>query len=122
MSPIAELIDVEELTEKISLDYLYEKAKGICYVCKKRCSRTQASREHVIPRSIGGSDEESNLTISHKRCNSKRGNGYSPIYSKHHATDEKHFALLEEHNLLIQIVPQDGGAYIIISRKRDDHV
>ena len=112
----------EPLVEKLSLDYLYAKAKGICYVCKKPVARERASREHIIPLSIGGTDAESNLSISHKRCNSKRGNGYKPIYSKHHKIDQKHFTLLEDHDLLIQIIPQDGGAYIIVSKKREDHV
>lgn len=105
--------------EKVSLDYLYKKANGICFVCELKCAREHASREHILPVSLGGTNDESNLTISHKRCNSKRGNGFKPIYSKFHRMDFKHFKLLDDHGLMIQIVPNGEGAYIIVSKKKD---
>lgn len=110
-------VDWEEA--RISLDLLYEKAKGICFVCKRKVSRHAASREHIIPRSLGGTNHPSNLTVSHKKCNNKRGNGFKPIYSQFHRTDEKHFTILDQHGLLIQIVPHEDGAYIILSERKD---
>ena len=106
--------------EKVSLDKLYELAKGICFVCKRKVARAVASREHIIPTSLGGTDHPDNLSISHKKCNNKRGNGFKPIHSQFHRIDEKHFAIIEEHGLLLQVVPQDGGAYIILSKKKED--
>jgi hypothetical protein len=113
--------DIEiEVAARISLDYLYEKAKGICYVCNKPVARAVASREHILPESLGGTNDPSNLTLSHKKCNNKRGNGYKSIHSRYHRFDTKHFALLEEYGLLIQVVPQGEGAYIILSKKKEN--
>lgn len=112
----------DEPGARVSLDFLYNRAKGICFVCKKKVARAVASREHIVPESLGGSNDESNLSISHKKCNNKRGNGYKSIHSHFHKFDMKHFQILEDHGLLIQVVPvpQDGGAYIIISKKKED--
>lgn len=115
------MTEVDFEVERISLDELYDKAGAVCFVCNKYVARSTASREHIIPQSLGGTDDPENLTISHKKCNNKRGNGFKPIYSQYHRTDQKHFAILEEHGLLIQVVPHDDGAYIILSRKKDEH-
>lgn len=45
-----------------------------CYVCGGRVKRKEATLEHVIPRSKGGTDDADNLSISHQLCNSRRGN------------------------------------------------
>jgi len=44
-----------------------------CYVCGEHVSRKQASLEHITPLSRGGTDDWDNLAISHRRCNSMRG-------------------------------------------------
>lgn len=104
----------------VSLDYLYKKFNGICFVCKKKIKRENASREHIVPRSLGGLTIEENLAVSHKKCNNRRGNGFLSIYSKHHDTREKHFTILEDHGLLLQIVPDPhGGVYIILGKKKE---
>ena len=41
------------------------------------CSRTDAERyelDHVVPRSLGGSDRVSNLVVSCRECNARKGN------------------------------------------------
>lgn len=38
-------------------------------------SRWAFSADHIIPKSLGGSDERSNLRPAHYGCNSARGNG-----------------------------------------------
>lgn len=60
-------------------DTLYAMAtkKGkqcLCFVCKKPVDKAQATLEHVIPVSKGGTDDMSNLAISHRICNQLRGN------------------------------------------------
>lgn len=104
----------------ISLNELYKKAKGICCLCGEKVRREDASREHLIPRSLGGPSTPENLGMSHKKCNHKRGNGYRSIYSMHHELNGKEFKVLEDHGLLIQLVPDpNGGLYLIIGKKRD---
>lgn len=47
----------------------------ICFVCLKTIETYQdCTLEHIIPLSLGGTDEDSNLSISHKRCNQLKGN------------------------------------------------
>lgn len=53
-------------------EYLLEKYNRTCAYCGK--SDTPLQVEHIIPKSRGGSDSVSNLTISCHRCNQKKGN------------------------------------------------
>ena len=46
----------------------------LCFVCNLVVSKHKASLEHIIPQSRGGTDELENLSISHKKCNIRRGN------------------------------------------------
>lgn len=48
-----------------------------CFVCKTHVEKPDATLEHVIPRSKGGTDDMSNLAISHGKCNNQRGNAVS---------------------------------------------
>lgn len=53
---------------------LWLKSK-LCFVCLKPINVfTDASIEHVIPRSKGGSCSKRNLSISHQACNQQRSN------------------------------------------------
>ena len=45
-----------------------------CYVCGHHVEWRIATLEHVIPKDKGGTDEESNLSISHVKCNNLKGN------------------------------------------------
>jgi 5-methylcytosine-specific restriction endonuclease McrA len=58
------------------------KQNGLCFWCARPMkvkSETRikdplrVSREHVIPKSKGGSNRKSNITLSHMRCNILRG-------------------------------------------------
>lgn len=53
-------------------EYLLEKWKRKCTYCKK--SNVPLEVEHIVPKSRGGSDRVSNLTISCHECNQKKGN------------------------------------------------
>lgn len=46
----------------------------LCYVCGKPVSRKDATLEHIIPLSKGGTDKWENLQISHDACNQLKGN------------------------------------------------
>lgn len=65
-------------TNKMQLDALCEREHWHCHICKKRVLRSQASADHLVPRSLGGPDELTNLRLAHVSCNSKRGAGRIP--------------------------------------------
>ena len=52
-------------------EYLLEKHKRTCVYCGKQNVRLEI--EHITPRSRGGSDNVSNLTLSCSDCNRKKG-------------------------------------------------
>ncbi len=59
--------------ETVSLNVLYSRDKGICQLCRKPCSRNQASRDHIKPVSRGGEHSYANTQLAHKRCNAQKG-------------------------------------------------
>ncbi len=70
-----------EETKTITLQKLYERDSGICWICGKPCdinvhynSNNYPSVDHLIPISKGGKDEWSNIRLAHRGCNSRRGN------------------------------------------------
>lgn len=50
-----------------------------CFVCGIHVDLSCASLEHIVPTSRGGTDEMSNLSISHMKCNHARGNTVAEI-------------------------------------------
>ena len=44
-----------------------------CYVCSLHVKWAVASLEHMLPKALGGTNHRSNLAISHRDCNSRRG-------------------------------------------------
>lgn len=45
-----------------------------CFVCQQHVEEVDVSLEHITPLSKGGTDVIANLAISHRDCNSRRGN------------------------------------------------
>jgi len=45
-----------------------------CHTTPLRDAANSATTEHIIPRSLGGSDDSENLAMSCNRCNNARGN------------------------------------------------
>lgn len=71
-------------SSSISLPKLYERDKGICWICGEMCdyeadsnSNYYPSIDHVIPIARGGLDKWDNIKLAHRLCNSQRGN--SPL-------------------------------------------
>lgn len=59
-----------------SLAKLYKRDRGICHICGKRVNSLQdASRDHIIPRHLGGTNgiNGSNLALAHRQCNARKG-------------------------------------------------
>lgn len=70
-----------EYRKKFTAEYLAERDGLECGICHEDVDlsiRGRASKsvsiDHVIPVSRGGTDDESNLRLSHFGCNSRRGN------------------------------------------------
>ena len=71
----------------ITLAKLYERDKGICYLCGCECElndyemennifrvgKTYPSIDHIIPISKGGTHSWDNIRLAHISCNSKKG-------------------------------------------------
>lgn len=57
---------------------LMKRENARCWLCGKKIDWTRQglrpSLDHVIPRSHGGTEHESNLRLAHVGCNAKRGN------------------------------------------------
>ena len=68
------------------LEEVYERDNGICYICGKPCDwndyeerdgvivygNKYPSRDHVIPKSKGGTNTWDNIRLAHRLCNSKK--------------------------------------------------
>lgn len=73
--------------QKITLKNLYERDKGICYICGGICDysdykwsdrnrivgKKYPSIDHVIPLSKGGMHSWDNVKLAHKQCNNLKG-------------------------------------------------
>jgi 5-methylcytosine-specific restriction endonuclease McrA len=63
--------------EPVDLNVLFIRDKGICQLCYKRCRRSQASNDHIIPLSEGGAHTYQNCVLAHRSCNSQKGNRHT---------------------------------------------
>lgn len=82
--------DIEDTYWKaITLEKLYDRDKGICYICGGNCDWNDIyidadgnriigpnypTRDHVIPISKGGDNTCDNIKLAHMRCNSVKNN------------------------------------------------
>ena len=65
-------------TKRITVEQIGERDGWRCHICKRKVSRKNATRDHLIPQADGGAWIESNLALAHLRCNSSRGRGRIP--------------------------------------------
>lgn len=45
----------------------------VCHICGKEVTLRSASRDHLIPRALGGPDVPANIALAHMHCNRLRG-------------------------------------------------
>ena len=60
-----------------SLDTVYNLYDGICQYSKRKLKKSEASRDHVIPRHKGGLNTFSNIVLCDKSINSIKGDRYN---------------------------------------------
>ena len=63
-------------TRTSSLRQIFNLYGGICVYCKKEVKYSLATKDHVIPKSKGGSNYDANIVLSCKRCNNKKGSKF----------------------------------------------
>lgn len=68
--------------EAIDLDCLYKRDRKYCGICGKPVKRKQASIDHIIPISKGGSHTYDNVQLAHRQCNYRRGIGRIPAQTR----------------------------------------
>lgn len=74
------------VSKKICLDELLELYNYTCQICLQQFNRNAFdpreifNRDHVLPRSKGGSDDDFNIVLACKQCNSLKGSQY-PYYN-----------------------------------------
>lgn len=51
------------------LQRVYLRDEGICQLCFNFCEREEASRDHVVELSAGGTSLDTNIVLAHKACN-----------------------------------------------------
>lgn len=57
------------------IDYLWQIQDGKCQYCNSKMKRkNNCTREHIIPKSKGGSNHIGNIALVCKTCNNNRGN------------------------------------------------
>lgn len=62
--------------QKVNVRRLYSYFDGICQICETKKPIRDMSIEHIKPRSLGGTNAPENLTLTCKRCNSRKGSIY----------------------------------------------
>jgi len=67
--------------KEISLKYLYKVYQGVCQYCLEKIPLKSATKDHIYPKSKGGSNHSYNLVLSCKRCNSIKSDNF-PYYNR----------------------------------------
>lgn len=61
--------------EPIDREAIFERDGWICGICREPVDTGDATLDHIVPISLGGADEPSNVRLAHSLCNSRRGDG-----------------------------------------------
>lgn len=60
--------------EKFTLDEIFERDGGVCYLCHEDCPRNQATMDHIVPVSPphNGPHTRANVKLAHRSCNTRK--------------------------------------------------
>ena len=101
-----------------------ERARYLCEYCHspERLSANRFTVDHIIPKSLGGSDDVNNLALACRRCNERRYNfvaGFDPetqeivpLFNPRWQKWEEHFVWID-HGIVIQGITPTGRATCI---------
>lgn len=53
---------------------MYKRYKGMCQICGEHKPQAEMTLEHILPKSLHGTNDDFNLTMTCFTCNNKRGN------------------------------------------------
>ena len=112
-------------SEIVPLKSLYRAYRGVCWICRSFVPFDEASRDHIHPRSLGGSDHRDNLALAHKKCNTRRGNGYKDIHFVHFNSVDgiREIKVLDTHGLIVRFwQDKKNGGYNLLVQKRTKNV
>lgn len=65
--------------QQVSLKSVYRIYKGICQYCLSKISLSDSTKDHVYPKSLGGSNDDFNIVLACRSCNAKKDNIF-PYY------------------------------------------
>ncbi len=54
---------------RVNFDRIVLRDKMRCHICRRKVQPKDLHFDHVIPLAKGGTHTESNIAVSHKRCN-----------------------------------------------------
>lgn len=84
-------IDIQMVNPEITLDEVYQRDNGVCYLCGEKCDKEDyvwkrkglkicggnyPSIDHIKPISLGGPHSWDNVRLAHMSCNSSKGGNY----------------------------------------------
>ncbi|MBN3925793.1 HNH endonuclease signature motif containing protein [Nostoc sp. NMS4] len=104
---------IDDATKEI----VRKRANYLCEYCHspERISTTRFTVDHLIPKSIGGSDELNNLALACRRCNERRYNsvaGYDletkavvPLFNPRQQIWSEHFLWSANSRTIIGVTP-----------------
>lgn len=62
----------KQIGDVFSLDFLYERDGGVCFLCGLDVDRRDASEDHVVPLNGGGEHTLENVVLAHRSCNTRK--------------------------------------------------
>lgn len=71
----------------IDREAIFERDGWLCGICGEPVEAGDATLDHIVPISLGGADESSNVRLAHSLCNSRRGDGLRYPEARHHTPD-----------------------------------
>lgn len=61
-------------TRRLRRQRLIERDGMLCALCGLPMGRRTVTIDHILPKSLGGTNDMANLRLAHKKCNRRRGN------------------------------------------------
>lgn len=58
--------------QSVSLKTLYKIYRGTCQYCLEKISYSESTKDHVFPKSRGGSNDDVNVVLACQKCNSEK--------------------------------------------------